>query len=568
MKMINKIATAAAGLALVGSSVFAQSLSDAKKAIDAEQYQKAKAMLKNLTVTQPTNAEAFFQLGWVYLSQDYVDSAKAVFNKGIAADPKSALNYVGLGTAAHLANDAAGTTSNFNQAFGLVKKKDSTPFLYIGKGYLLGAQDGKVSAQDATAAIDALNKGKAANEKDADIYIELGNAYRSQLKSNDAYTNYQQALTLEPKSAIANTAIGVLWKYADSFEQADKQFQAAVTIDPNFGPAYREWAESENREAATNRKVAVEKINSAVAHYKTYLNLTDQSDETLLRYADFLVRAGKWDEVQKIAAKLASSASTNARVYRYLGYAAQENKDPKAAVTALQNWFSKADPKRIIPRDYLYLGRAQIASGQDTTKGIATLKKAVEVDSTAAEMAYNEIINVLKTRPQSKKYYKDLADTYAEFTGKVNKPLLNENFYKGFYYYFAYDAKAPDTTLLVKADSALSYVAQKAPTVADAQLYRARIAEIKDADRNNIKGLAKPFYEKYIEIQAPKVTAASEARLKNALVEAYDYMGNYYGYKEKDDVKATEYFNKAKELKPDDAVADAYFKQKAGAKSK
>ncbi|NNU34390.1 hypothetical protein HK413_10025 [Mucilaginibacter sp. S1162] len=60
MKMISKIAKVAIGLVFIGSAVFGQSLADAKKAIDAEQYQKAKGMLKNLTVTQPTVDENFF----------------------------------------------------------------------------------------------------------------------------------------------------------------------------------------------------------------------------------------------------------------------------------------------------------------------------------------------------------------------------------------------------------------------------------------------------------------------------------------------------------------------------
>ena len=77
MKMISKIACAGLGLMFAGSSVFAQSLADAKKAIDAEQYQKAKSMLKNLTVTQADKDENYFYLGWVYLKQDYADSAKA-----------------------------------------------------------------------------------------------------------------------------------------------------------------------------------------------------------------------------------------------------------------------------------------------------------------------------------------------------------------------------------------------------------------------------------------------------------------------------------------------------------
>src|ERR1700710_1291761 len=105
MRTISKIASGVLGLVLVGSSVFAQSLADAKKAIEAEQYQKAKSMLKNLTATQADKDENFFYLGWVYLKQDYVDSAKVAFNKGIAVNPKSALNFAGLGAAAHVEKD-------------------------------------------------------------------------------------------------------------------------------------------------------------------------------------------------------------------------------------------------------------------------------------------------------------------------------------------------------------------------------------------------------------------------------------------------------------------------------
>src|SRR5437879_5758535 len=108
MKIISKIATAGLGLVFMGSSVFAQSLADAKKAIDAEQFQKAKSMLKNLVVTQSTKDENYFYLGWVYIKQDYIDSASAVFQKGVGVNPKSALNYAGLGIVGRLNKDKAG----------------------------------------------------------------------------------------------------------------------------------------------------------------------------------------------------------------------------------------------------------------------------------------------------------------------------------------------------------------------------------------------------------------------------------------------------------------------------
>src|SRR6185312_1048012 len=244
MKMINKIAGTVLALVFVGSSVFAQSLADAKKAIDAEQYQKAKSMLKNLTVTEPTKDDNYFYLGWVYLKQDYSDSAKAAFNKGIAINGRSALNFVGLGAVAHVEKDNAGALSNFNQGISMAPKKDSKPYTYVGLSYLLpvngssiGHNGAAVSPADANAAIAVLNKGKTVNPRDVELLIALGDAYRSQLRSNEAYEAYSSALAIDPRSTAAIVAIGVLWRYADNYEDSEKQFKAALAIDPNYGPA-------------------------------------------------------------------------------------------------------------------------------------------------------------------------------------------------------------------------------------------------------------------------------------------------------------------------------------------
>jgi tetratricopeptide (TPR) repeat protein len=299
MKIINKMAVTGLGVILMGSSVFAQSLTDAKKAIDAEQFQKAKSMLKNLTVTEPTKADNYFYLGWVYIKQDYPDSAKAQFQKGLNVDPKSALNYVGLGVVAHLDKDAAGTATDFNQAV-LLAGKDSKPYVYMGKGYLLPVGGAANPTQaDAHAALDILSKGNTAsaikNKKDKDnppastdpdLYMTMGEADRILLLSNDAYTNFSTAQTLDPKSPATYVALGVLWKYADNFEDAEKQFQQALQIDPNYGPAYREWAETDYRWAQTVPGVADKKITEAVQQYQKYLSLTDTSPESEIRYAD------------------------------------------------------------------------------------------------------------------------------------------------------------------------------------------------------------------------------------------------------------------------------------------
>src|SRR5476649_418947 len=189
MKMISKIARVALGLVFVGSSVFAQSLNDAKKTIDAEQYQKAKSMLKNLTVTQPTKDENFFYLGWVYLKQDYADSAKVAFNQGLAANPKSALNVAGLGAIDLLDNNTSSASANFDKAMVLAGK-DTKPYVYIGKSYLLGKKP--IAAAHSTAAIAVLEKAKTLGgknpSKDTELFLTLGDAYSASGDANHAYT--------------------------------------------------------------------------------------------------------------------------------------------------------------------------------------------------------------------------------------------------------------------------------------------------------------------------------------------------------------------------------------------
>src|SRR6202012_1965983 len=103
-------------------------------------------------VTQAPKDETYCSLGWVYIKQDYPDSAKVVFQKGLAVNPKSALNYAGLGIVARLDKDNTSATNAFNQAVALAGK-DSKPVVYIGKGYLLPGPNAKVAPSAATAAL-------------------------------------------------------------------------------------------------------------------------------------------------------------------------------------------------------------------------------------------------------------------------------------------------------------------------------------------------------------------------------------------------------------------------------
>ena len=569
MKMINKAALTISGLAMLSSSVFAQSLADAKKAMDAEQYQKAESMLKNLTQTQATKDENFFYLGWVYLKTNEPDSAKATFTKGISVNPKSALNYAGLGAIDRLDKNTTAAKADLDKAVAAIDKKDLEPYVYIGKAYLLEPNP------DANAAIAVLKKGIASNskEKNPELFAALGDAYRSQLKNTDAYDNYQQALAINPKMVSAIVATGVIWKQANNFEDSEKEYRKALAIDPNFGPAYRELAETYLRWGNNSKKAdAPAKYTQAVNFYKKYLDLTDRSVASRMRYADFLVYAQDYKGLEQEANDIAKIApKDNLKVYRYLGYAAYENKNYQAGLDALNKFMSQADQKRIIPLDYLYLGRLQLAIGGQDSAAINNLRKALQLDTTQVD-AYGEIAKTL----YNQKKYVEAGDTYKTYIAKSRQVTLGDYLREGVSYYNAFKeqyystAKAkpvPDTTLLVKADSAFSYIQHHAAAPqATVALYQARANDLKEPSRNTTNGYAKPYYEQYIQLINAKTPVADADKVY--LGEAYAYLGTYYEYKEKDAAKASENFTKARENDPTNKQAIAYFSRKGGGSAK
>jgi len=117
-----------------------------------------------------------------------------------------------------------------------------------------------------------------------------------------------------------------------------------------------------------------------------------------------------------------------------------------------------------------------------------------------------------------------------------------------------------DSTLLTKADTAFAYIERKLPNPNyQVVYYHAQVKDFEDGDRNNIKGLALPYYQQLISLKG----AAPDDKTKPMLINAYVYIGNYYEFKEKDHAKALDAFNKAKDLDPTDARVTYYF-QTAG----
>lgn len=559
---MNKAVKITLGLILVGSAVFAQSLADARKAIDAEQYQKGKAILNNLTSAQPTIAENFFFLGNLYLTTspiylrpDFIDSAKTAFSKGIAANDEYALNYVGLG-AVDLARKG-NPKANFDKAISLTKKKDHATDLYIGRAYV------HAPVPMITEGLIHLEKSKLLNDKDAQLYLVLGDAYREQQKNGEAFSAYRSAFELDKTFLRSKVELGKINKLSKAYPEAIEEFNSVIAIDQTYGPAYRELAETYFGWAWTSQKEYAGRIKQALQFYEKYMDLTDRSLDSRLRHADFLFLAKDFKALEAEANEMAKLDKVNPRVLRYLAYSAFENGNFSSSAQALKEFISKVEPTRLISQDYLYLGRAQMKDTSMLAEGMVNITKAVQMDSTNAAVMSEIGLALFKA-----KKYVDAAKAYEISIINPERALL-DYYYLGSSYYFQYGSlKAanmnPEKDLLVKADSAFSYLVQRAPTTQIGWQYRGRINRLLD-DENDSQGLAVPFYSKYIDVvtvEKPELASKSTP----GLIEAYNYLGSVAARKDGDNVKAKEYFDKVLALDPANVTATQAVKAIDGSK--
>lgn len=543
--MMKKAILLGASLVFMLTGLKAQSLDDAKKALEEEQYARAKGILENLVQKQAKKGENYFYLGQVYLKNDYLDSAKHVFEQGRAADPKNQLNVAGLGIIELFSGNQAGAEALFSEVSGKIKRRDYLELYYIGRAYIDAPEP------DYGKAMQYLNQSLARTGKKQDplIHLALGDAYFGADQLSPAYSSYWDAISLNPELTKAEIQMAVITRRTRAWPEAIAALQAIVDKKPNYAPTYRELAETYNTWAffATDTAVYRERNETAVKYYKQFMDLTDYSVESRIRYADFLVFARDYDELLAQAQELAQYEDINPKILRYLGHASYHQKNYSETENALTRMLGQMEEERVIARDYLYLGLAKLKNSTQSTptdmaefdKGISFIRKAVEVDSSSADD-----LNITGRELLAANKFVESAKVFEISSGtEGSRNQVTDTYYFGLAAYFANantitKGEGKDDALIEKADDAFAYVIDKAPDLLDPYLYRARNMSLKE-DPENFQGYATVHYEKYIEM----VKSMGEEEIqksKTNLIEIYNTMAYQY--------VQVENYTKAKEL--------------------
>lgn len=505
----------------------AQTVADGNRYLENEQYINAGKVFRDLAASQPT-ASSFFYLGNYYMNLErtdtaqgtYADSARAMFEKGIAADPKFNLNYVGLGACEIFRGRLGQGKTYIDKAVTASKGKDAELLYRAAEAYVV------YPANDALEASRLIDMAIRINRSNADYFNLKGDAFILKNETSEAANQYDQAKRIAPGSAKGYIRYGNLLIRAKSYQKALDSYLEGLSRDSLYAPGYRQLGELYYR---------AQKYENAVQAYSRYIRMTDQRSENQYRYGAFLFLARKYEMALGVLASL-PPAFANVYRYRLMGYCQAEMQQPADGLASLEKFFAATDSSRWRTDDIYYHGRLLIESGRDTTAGLARLSKAASLDSART----GAIADFGKRFFEAKRYLR-AAEAF-ELVIQRGKTATQEYFTLGNAYYFGKD--------YVKADTVYSRLLRMQPKSLLANLFKARCIGSQKLDPEQTKGLAKPYYEAVTLLATPETTE----KYKKPLIEAYMYLGSHYTLR-KDFPNAHAAWNKVLELDPGNKTA-------------
>lgn len=509
---------------------------DNSKAIEfykTGRIEPAKAMLlENIATGAGNKAEAAYYLGEIYKEANQLDSAAYYYNLGLQADPSYQLNMIGDLSLLKM-KDPLEADKKFEELLSnKVNRKNPELFVAAAAVY----KDRPIKAEE------FLDQARALDKKLASIYVLLADVQAAKKDYNGAAANYEQALSFDPNCKEAYVKYARIYAPINAAVATDV-LNRMLAQDPTSAVAHRELAEIYYQEG---------QLLKAADAYAEYINDPYVSSSDYARYATILFFKKDYEKSKEIVNMALKKDPNNMVLQRLLFYNDTDLKNDDAALSEAESFFNAGFPEKdYIAQDYLYFGRLLIKNKQ-VERGVAQLQKALALDPKEVAL-YQEIAEAYEDM-------NDYANAINNFTLYIQKAPQEEvqvtDYYNvGTAAYFA--AHSLDTTAtdyaaqkaayLAKADSMFAYVTEKAPDSYLGYFWRARVQSALDPETD--QGLAKPYYEKTVEV----LDAQGDDR-PQIYIECYSYLGYYYYVKE-DIENSKKYWEKILAIDPEHAVA-------------
>ncbi len=539
-KILKSLAVAAMTVLTLSFQTMAQTVQDGLKNLDAERYNAAETIFKQLASTAPT-AENYYNLGYYYLNlqDDQADlvQAKDAFTKGAALDAKrpDPINRVGLATVKLLSGDRAGAKADFDLIKKDTKNKNADVLYRIGEAYALSEKvnDPAEAVINIQAGLD-LQKVK----NNPDYYIAMAKAYIIKNDGGAAMTALENAANMGQKMAKIKTLMGRVWYQGKQYQKAQGFFNEAITADPTYSPAYFLMSSlfttfGKYKQAAENAKLGLDNSEATPAAKLRYIKLATASKD----YDGALAVLNQIFDAEKDPIK-----------YRLKGYIQTEKGECADGVKNITEFLNVAAKDRLLASDWGMLGRAYACIKDDASKNLndslAIMNMDIAIQKGDSTFDYNTaIVNIHKGNKSWDKVALVLEKNIA--TSPKGGTAVD--------YYNLADAYMRSRNF-VKADTTYSKVIELyKDTWLFPYMQKARAKQYALGTTVDSTFLAAPIYEKYISLS----TDVMKADVKNAkyFSEAYGYLGYKALLVEKNPAKAAEFMNFALKYDPTNTKA-------------
>jgi Flp pilus assembly protein TadD len=364
------------------SGITAQTLAEGIKFLNYNKNKSATDVFKKLYDANSKDPQTIYWYGQSMLANEDVKGAKNLYQKALQEGVNDAWILVGMG---HVEIEEGGDMNAVKQKFeqaitqstetkGKNKNKPNPAILNaIGRANA----DGGSKQGDPTYAIDKLKQAAALDISNPDIMINMGVNY---LKlggdqGGEAVKAYQDAITRDPKNALAMFKTGMIYKSQDNKQLFEQFFTDANAADPAFPLSY----------AALYDYYSNKDVNKARENIEKYIQYADKDCKTDFLYADYLFRAGKYQEsLEKTKAMESGECKAFYQIPLLYTYNYDRLGDSIQAKVNIEKYFATTPKEKLTASNYDIAVKIFSKFPGSETVAVEYLQKAIDNDTSVA----------------------------------------------------------------------------------------------------------------------------------------------------------------------------------------
>lgn len=412
-------------------------------------------------------------------------------------------------------------------------KKDPKTLTAIGRAYF-NAGNKEKAMEYGNMAISGKNKNYG------EAYILMGDVETLNDKPGEAANYYQQAMYFDKTNPEGYRRYAYIMAKVSPKESANALEQLRLA-DPSY-PV--DIIAAEIYDNAGDKK-------NAIAYYEK-VDRNKMKDNQFVNYLTCLFFTQNYDRIIEQGEWGCTKFPAAPAIPRFTFYSYTEKKNYPKAMEYAEKLFHISDSVKILPYDLQYYGHAALGN-KDFAKAIETFTKLSEHPDANNSAKLDALKNIANTYGEQENYPAAIEawKKYLNIAGNDASATDIANLGSTYMYYSQTLSGDAKTNALKESDKVFADLAVKKPKAAEfAYFQRARIAG--QLDPTSQQGLAKPFYDKVIEL----ITAGEYDEIsKGRLIQAYHYNMSYALIIKKDTETAKSYAAKILTLDPEHEAA-------------